>query len=137
MARPAADRPLRRMVAKLARASEEDIQSVLAGLEEKQRETVEALLAAYRGQTPARTSTSPAAPAIDITAGLSSWLALRVQPIESDSSHPIVQMTPGAILALQDAAREHAAEGVVASPPPASAPFWGRFRDTLAGRGLS
>lgn len=75
--RKQSDRKLRRLVADLAGATPEDIQAVLSGLEESQRERVEALLAEYGGERPGRPA--PAAGALSpVLQGLSPWLADRL-----------------------------------------------------------
>jgi len=86
------DKGLRRAVADLAALTTEDIQAVLAGLEERQRESIEALLASYRGE-PARSVSvvhleQQTGESIAII-GLSPWLAARIERrSQSESSRP-------------------------------------------------
>ena len=132
---PGSERALRRLVSRLAQASDEDIQAILAGLEERQRETVEGLLKSYQGATQA-TATAPSPPPLarDVTLGLSPWLANRVVGGPSTEDGVVFQMTPAAAAALRKAAEVTApADPTPLSSPVADPPFWGRFRDTLRG----
>lgn len=72
------ERALRRLVAELAMTTPEDIEAVLAGLDERQRGTVEALLAAYRGE-PVESAPQPINGEAIRIEGVSPWLALRLE----------------------------------------------------------
>lgn len=127
---PTPDRRLRRLVADLAVAPPEDIEQILADLDEGQRARVRALLADYLG-APTPTSASavaaipaPPAPPVGVAslAGLSPWLGARlarsVEPslgitgrrreTRADAREPFMTfaMTSTALAALQAAARE-------------------------------
>jgi len=131
---PASERQLRRVVAELAGATPEDIQAVLSGLEESQRERVEALLAVFNEETGA--PPSPAAPEADATtlARLSPWLRARLARGEMPAmrsgeagqvwrSHDLgFNMTPAALEALVGAADHLRETGAIGTEPVARKP---------------
>ena len=111
---PAADRNLRRLVAELATTTKDDVAAVLAGLEERQRERVEALLAEYRGPEASPAGGGDRRQPV-IVSDLSPWLADRWARSNLDgarggeatqiwSGHDLsYSMTPTALAALREA----------------------------------
>jgi hypothetical protein len=73
MSLPAPDRQLRRLVADLAAASQEDVDSVLSNLSDDHRSAVEQLLGSYRSATAPK-----AKPIRWESLGLSDWLVSRL-----------------------------------------------------------
>lgn len=114
------DRALRRLVAELATVAPDDVQAILAGLEESQRETVEALLASYQGEPEVVVTppvwTSPASSKIE---GLSPWLETRLNGPDMEFA-----MTPAARQALNACAADLQPEAPVETPPLAKARPW-------------
>ena len=113
MRSPAAERSLRRLVARLAAAEPDDVQQVLDALEPAQQAEVRGLLEAYAAPASAALapSPSPAAtpeprPVADVShlVGLSTWLAQRAAADGVDVGEA-GRMTPGARAALAQAAR--------------------------------
>jgi len=108
MRSPAAERNLRRLVAKLATAEPDDVDMVLESLDPAQRREVRALLDAYApaqlqiAPPPALQPPAPAPVAADIShlAGLSPWLAERAAGVGG-----AFRMTPAALAALAHAAK--------------------------------
>jgi len=104
----ASDRALRRLVAELAGASNEDLQEILSALEPGERRSVEDYLASYvgaGGSTPPSIETSR--PPLDLSkiTGLSPWLAARLRDTPAaDADIPEFAMTPTALEALRASA---------------------------------
>lgn len=102
-----ADRRLRRLVAKMAGASAEDVGTILDELEPAQRAVVTNLLAEYlageSGSAPL-----PARPELPLISGLSPWLSARLASADRSSSAGSeaerFTMTPGAAAGLREAA---------------------------------
>jgi hypothetical protein len=115
------DRALRRLVAELATVAPEDVQAILAGLEESQRETVEALLAGYQGEpevvVPLPVWTPPATARIE---GLSPWLEARLHGLPDTE----FAMTAAATQALNACAAGLQPEAPVEAPPAPRARPW-------------
>jgi len=114
MRSPAAERSLRRLVARLAAAEPDDVQQVLDALEPAQQAEVRALLEAYVaspapdiGPAPSPAPAPEPAPVADVShlAGLSPWLAGRVAAADGVDVGEAGRMTPGARAALAQAAR--------------------------------
>lgn len=90
---PKSEQALRRVIARLANATAQDIDDVLAALDPAQREEVRALLAAARGAPDAEVyQAPPAAPPLrpidagPLPTGISSWLVERLSaPLDSVS----------------------------------------------------
>lgn len=111
---PAADRNLRRLVAELATTTKDDVAAVLAGLEERQRERVEALLAEYRGPEASPVGRGDRRQPVMVSE-LSPWLADRWARSNLDEAHRVeatqiwsghdlsYSMTPTALAALREA----------------------------------
>lgn len=138
---PPSDRKLRRLVADLAGATPEDIQAVLSGLEESQRERVEGLLAEFAGDEPPRPVRAAAprgparrdGPSLD---GLSPWLLDRLaragltaadaaESLRIWTAHDLgFGMTPTATDALRKAALELRAEQGARRGDEAGRPGW-------------
>lgn len=125
---PPPDRELRRLVADLAAASADDVEEILADLDDGQRTRVRVMLADYLGEpvgipkAPPPPEGSPPPPVvIAALVGLSPWLGARlarsVEPglgisgrrrdARADVREPFMtfSMTPTALAALQSAAR--------------------------------
>lgn len=147
---PPPDRELRRLVADLAAASADDVEEILADLDDGQRARVRAMLADYLGE-PVGIPKAPPPPeppppvVIAALVGLSPWLGARlarsVEPglgisgrrrdPRADVREPFMtfSMTPTALAALQSAARDLQPAGEPAPVP--SAPYVG-WRERLA-----
>jgi hypothetical protein len=160
MSRRQPDRGLRRLVAELATAAPEDLDSILEGLEAPQRRTVTGLLAAYAGAAEApekpRAPPQPAAtPPPPRTAGLSPWLALRLRqgPRAAAAADPagtwlgasaarrapgrIVARTPAALRALRACAASLEAQRKPARPAGTTDRVISRVRGAILGRRLA
>lgn len=144
----APDLALRRIVADLAQAPIEDVEAVLEELEPRQRERVHTLLLEYHGEItpPLPKREAPAAKAVAVVSaipGLSPWLAVRLEHSalatlvanDEDGAGSAVlsldqvrawRMTPAALAALQDVAREVQPE--IPAPPMGPAPRGRRSR---------
>lgn len=107
------DQALRRMVAELAATTPDDVAAILAELDLPQRRRVEALLADYLGE-PAEAAPAPPPPSVHKAAGLSPWLAARIEGAPDET----IRMTPAA----RDALRACAAGLEPEAPPQAPAP---------------
>ncbi len=121
------DRRLRRLVAKLAAASAEDVETILDDLEPRQRTVVSSLLAEYLGgeTAPAVQATEPASLAF---AGFSSWLTLRLtnsaEPGVAGSQPASFSMTPTAMTGLREAAAILGAQTSDHAPPVETSAGW-------------
>lgn len=142
------DRALRRLVAELARATDEDIEAVLRGLDSHQRVKVAALLARYFGRPALEAPLPDASNSDEIAelAGLSDWLiarldrhqggeipAGRAKGAQAKNSAVSFAITPAAMDALQAAA---AALQPVRKPPAdmRGRTLMGQLHATLLGR---
>lgn len=148
MRRPATDRTLRRIVAELATTTDEDVDAVLAQLDERHRGAVRTLLADYLGEVGRQASPQPAAATRDLD-GLSPWLRFRIDPRDpstasrngavastrhgqnSRDAMARFSMTPAALEALRASAQALPAD--LLSPPKAEDEDRGRF-DFLGAR---
>ena len=111
---PSSERSLRRLVAQLAAAAPDDIEAVLAELDDDQRARIHELLKSYEGQGASPASPRPSTTTLS-TEGLSGWLALRVRDLGS-ASHG------GLTAAAAQALREVAGAASFKRDAPSSAP---------------
>jgi hypothetical protein len=110
------DRALKRLVARLGAARQEDVEAVLARLDGGQRRRIRAML---RGEAPPAMPAAAAAPA-DPGEGLSPWLRDRVRAAAGTApagEKPPFAMTPMAARALAAAAAAPAARARPAPLP--------------------
>ena len=118
MPRRRPDLDLRRLVARLAAATPEDVEAILGALEPEQRRSVVSLLEAYAGgeapKPKPRRPRPPPAEGPPRIPGLSPWLAVRLRQGQGDSpkgprrvlGNPgaLAAMTPAALQALRTCA---------------------------------
>jgi hypothetical protein len=137
MRSPAAERSLRRLVARLATAEPDDVAQVLDALAPAQRSEVRALLDAYAAPTAAAFEAPPAPPDppppprdTSHLAGLSPWLAARAQAAEDAGADGPGRMTPAARQALAEVVKSLPQETGAASgaAAPSRRPGFGLFR---------
>lgn len=96
------DRALRTIVVQLASLRQDDVEAILDALDTGERRQVEMLLAEYAGKGEAFPGGNSVRARLEAT-GLSPWLADRLERADEYCSGA---MTPAAIAALQDCARD-------------------------------
>ena len=120
------DRALRRLVAQLARAGDEDIRAVLAELPPRQREAVRGLLASHAG-LPRPASVTPIVAGMADLEGVSPWLVERLAGGVAGSA-----MTETARAALQASAATLQRRPATAPEQPRGRTLLGQLRHGLA-----